>query len=366
MRGRQFAGRQAGRASGVLSGHSLPWARALVGCALAFGLLLSGCAQMGAMTGMGKSAPSAAPPEWVISPPIDTDDAMFGVGEGLDVGTATRLALRDVASKLRVSVSGSVRNQVSEANGRVDTSASSSMLSEIQKTEFRQYSLVQSAPSPAGVFALVKVDRQAFLNDTRDRIQRMGLLTGQLLGGSANGNQLDKYVALQRARPLLASQQGLFLMFKAPDLKPDDRTRQSALQRQLADADAAASKVVLQLTAAADDADVRGVLASMLSEQGLRVSEQAGASQGVLDVAAPMQVSKFGQDTIVRLSAKLTLKDNRGAVLGSREHLVTAASRSDARMARQQAVIKLQQDLKALGLLPALGIQPVSVQATQQ
>ena len=324
---------------------------------------LTGCASVKSMAGMG-SAP-AAPPEWTISPPPDSDDAMYGVGEGLDVGTATRLALRDVASKLRVSVSGVIRSQTSEANGRVDSAASSSMMSEVQKTEFRQYTLVQSAPAPSGVYALVKVDRQAFLNDTRERIGRMESLTTQLLATHPKPTPLEHYVTLQRARPLLAAQQGLFLMFKSADLKPDDQARQARLQKLLADADSAAGKVQVAVVAGPDDADLRGVLAGLLSDQGIRVTEQAAGAQGVLEVAGPMETSKFGQDVVVRLRAKLSLKDGRGSAIGAREHLVTAASRTDARMARQQAVAKLQADLKGMGLLPSLGIQPLSVQSTQ-
>ncbi len=334
--------------------------RNLSGVALGLSLLmLSACITM-------KSTPSAAEvPSWMVSPPGDTDDAMYGVGEGLDVGTATRLALRDVASKLRVSVSGSVRSQVSEANGRVDSSASSSLMSEIQKTEFRQYTLVQSAPAPSGVYALVKVDRQAFLADTRDRIQRMNLLTSQLLAGTG-ASPLDRYIALQRARPLLAAQQGLYMLFKPLDLSREDSAKQSDLQQRLADADAAASRLVLMVQAAAVDADVKGVVSALLTEQGLKLTEQASASQGTLDVTVGQQDSQFGKDALAKLSVKLTLKGARGTVLSAREHVINGASRTDAKAARQQAVMKLQQDLRAGGLLAALGIQPLSVQSTQR
>jgi LPP20 lipoprotein len=322
-------------------------------------LLLSACITM-------KSSPkSAEVPAWMVSPPADTDDAMYGVGEGLDVGTATRLALRDVASKLRVSVSGSVRSQVSEANGRVDSSASSSLMSEIQKTEFRQYTLMQSAPAPSGVYALVKVDRQAFLADTRDRIQRMNLLTSQLLAGQG-GNALERYIALQRARPLLAAQQGLYMLFKPQDLSREDTARQNELQQRLADADAAASRLVLSVQSAPADADVKGVISALLTEQGLKLTDQASASQGIVEVVVGQQDSQFGKDAMTKLSSKLSLKSARGTVLSAKEHLVTGASRTDAKSARQQAVMKLQQELRASGLLGAFGIQPVSVQTSQR
>lgn len=326
---------------------------------------LSACGSLNLAGVGGRPSASAAPPEWMISPPPDSPSALYGVGEGLDVGTATRLALRDVAAKLRVSVSGSVKSQTTEANGRVDSLASSSLMSDIQKTEFRQYTLEKSAPSPNGVYALVKVDRAAFLAETRERILRMNRLTSQTIGDAAKGTALDRYLALQRARSMLVAQQGLYLLFKSSDLTPADTKLQASLQQQVLDAESAAAKVTMQVSAAADDDDLRTVMNGVLADQTLRVGDARSIAQGVLEVQAPMQVSKFGQDTIVRLQVRLSLKDTHGAVLASREHLVTGASRSDTKMARQQAVATLRQTWRAQGLLDALGIQPLAAQAAQ-
>ncbi len=325
----------------------------LLALILACGALLSACITMG-------KAPPPATPDWVIGPPTDTDDALYGVGDGPDVGAATRLALRDVASKLRVTVSGAVKSQISESNGRVDSSASSSLMSEVQKTEFKQYSLVQSSASPSGVYALVKVDRRAFLADTRARIQRTALLTDQLLGDVKSAGPLERYLALQRARPLLDSQLGLYLLFKSGDMTSDDNAHLGRIQRAIADADAAGSRVVLLVRAGRDDGDVRDMVLGRMAEQGLRTTEQAGQAHGTLDVNVKAQSSSFGQDTVVRLPVTLVLKDNKGAVVASREHLATGASRTDARMARQQAVMQLHNNLRAMGLLDTLGIQPLS------
>jgi hypothetical protein len=323
---------------------------------------LAACGQMKLGTDLIRPSSAHAMPDWMVSPPPDSPSALYGVGEGLDVGTATRLGLRDVAAKLRVSVSGSVKSQTTEANGRVDSLASSSLMSDIQKTEFRQYTLEKSAPSPNGVYALVKVDRAAFLADTRDRILRMNRLSSQVIGDAAKGTALDRYLALQRARPLLAGQQGLYLLFKASDLSPADDKLQASLQQQSLDAEAAAAKVSLQLSAGPDDDDLRTVMQGMLADQSLRVVDPRTAAQGVLEAVAPAQLTKIGQDHIVRLQVRLALKDARGVVLASREHLVTGASRTDARMARQQAVASLRQEWRAQGLLGALGIQPLSAQ----
>ncbi len=347
---------------------SSPWAphaRAVLVAVFSAASGLSGCSHLNMASVQGSSAPSRAVPDWMVSPPPDTPSAMYGVGEGLDVGTATRLGLRDVASKLRVSVSGSVRSQTTETNGQVDAQASSSLMADIQKTEFRQYTLEKSALSPNGVYALVRVDRVAFLADTRERIQRMNQLSSQTIAEAASGTPLDKYLALQRARNLLVAQQGLFMLFKASDLSPIDLRLQSSVQQQLLDAEAAAAKVSLNVSAANEDDDLRTVLLGVVADQSLKVNEKRGGAPGVLDVVAPMQVSQFGQDTIVRLQVRLALKDAKGVVIASRERVVTGASRTDTRMARQQAVANMRRLWQQEGLLVALGIQPLAAQGSQ-
>ena len=303
-----------------------------------------------------RRAPEIVTPAWVLSPPPDTTEAIHGVGEGADLAAAKRNALRDIAGKLRVTVSGAIKSQVSVRNGQVDRSASSSVLEEVQKTEFRNPALLQSAPSAGGVFALVRVDRADLLADTRERIGRLALQVQSTLGELDRRLPIEQFIALKRVMPLLASQQGLYQLFGARDMTAADSARKGGIDALLARAQAAGDTVILQVRSRRDDADIGAVVSGFLTDQGLRTSDLPLQVNAQVDVSVQQSAETIQQDKLVRLSIGVVLRDPAGRALAARDYVASGASLIDHAAARQQALRKFQADLRVSGLLGGLGI----------
>ena len=111
------------------------------------------------VTGGGLLPVRTTTPDWVQKPPSDTAALFYGVGEGPDLESARRTALRDVAAKLRVSVASTVESQVTVANDAADRFSRTRISEEVRKTTFSKHQLERSENSGGTVFALVSVDR---------------------------------------------------------------------------------------------------------------------------------------------------------------------------------------------------------------
>ncbi|MDH4189712.1 MAG: LPP20 family lipoprotein, partial [Betaproteobacteria bacterium] len=68
------------------------------------------------------------------SPPADTAALYYGIGEGPDLDSAKRAALRDVAAKLRVSIRATTDTQVTVANDVADRFSRSRVSEEVRNT----------------------------------------------------------------------------------------------------------------------------------------------------------------------------------------------------------------------------------------
>ena len=166
--------------------------KSVLGGLVLLALLGGGCASIGGLTG------GSAAPAWVLQPPADTAEAWWGVGEGRDRDAAKGAALRDVAARLRVGISGKLDTQVSETNGKVDRRASARVSEEVARTEFRNYTIEQTAQSGKLVHVLVKVDRRAFVTDVRAAIEPLDAAIRQ---GTANldaASPIERFVTLRK------------------------------------------------------------------------------------------------------------------------------------------------------------------------
>lgn len=316
--------------------------------ALLCAALLSGCLSMGSLTGGGSA------PNWVLNPPEDTASEWYGVGEGSDREIARRAALKDVATKLKVSISGKLESRVTDANGRVDRQASSRVSEEVARTEFRNFSVEKTEQSGKRYFVLVKVDRATFLSDIRAKLDPLDAEIDRTEASLARATAIERFIGYRRLLPTLdqASAQAELLLGAENGGTGNAKLKRYAALRQ--SADDARTGLVFKLQAAAQDADVAAAVATFANENGMR-AESGSGSGNVLAVKVAAREGDIQGFKTVKLNVNLNVRDDQGRSVASRDHEVSGTSRLDYKAARQNAVEELLEALRKEGPLAALG-----------
>lgn len=311
--------------------------------------LLGGCLSMGSTRDAGPA------PEWVLNPPPDTTTAWYGVGEGVDREIARRAALKDVATKLRVSISGRIDSQVTDNNGKVDRQARSRVSEEVQKTEFRNFSVEQTAQGGKGFYVLVKVDRQAFMGDIRAKLDPLDATIEQSVTSLEKASPLERFIGLRRLLPTLDSataQAQLLVGAENGGAGVTKLKRYQAIQQKV---DEAPAGLVFQLQAKPQDADIADAVGTFVNENRMRAVTSPGGGGNVLVVTAVNREDEIYGSKVVKLNVNLNVRDDRGQSLASRDHEVSGTSRYDYKAARQNAVQALLAALREEGLIAGLG-----------
>jgi hypothetical protein len=321
------------------------------GLVFAFGVLtlLGGCLSLGSTRDAGPA------PAWVLNPPDDSSTDWFGVGEGTDREIARRAALKDVATKLRVSISGRIDSQVTDTNGKVDRQARSRVSEEVQKTEFRNFSVEQTAQGGKGFYVLVRVDRQAFVSDVRSKLDPLDANIEQSVAALATASPLERFIGLRRLVPALDSATGQAQLLVGAENGGAALTRlkrYQAIQQKIEEAPAA---LVFQLQAKPQDADIAAAVSTFVNENGMRADSAAGGAGNVLAVKTVSREDELYGSKVVKLNVNLNIRDDRGQSLASRDHEVSGTSRYDYKAARQNAVQALLEALREDGPLTGLG-----------
>lgn len=317
-------------------------------CALALG----GCLSTGLLTGGGTGGPA---PSWVLNPPEDSGSEWYGVGEGPDREIARRTALKDVATKLRVSISGKLDSQVTDSNGKVDRQARSRVSEEVARTEFRNFSIEKTEQRGKSFYVLVKVDRPSFVADIRARLEPLDAEIDRTVPSLDQASPLERFIGYRRLLPTVdkASAQAELLLGAENDGTANTSLRRYAAIRQ--SADDARTGLVFKLQAAAQDADVAAAVGTFANENGMRAASTGGTAGTVLAVKVATLQDDIGGFKIVRLTVSLNVRDEAGRSVASRDHEVSGSSRYDYKTARQNAVEELLKVLRSEGPLTGLG-----------
>ncbi len=299
--------------------------------------------------------PAPVAPAWVLSAPGDSREWFWGVGEGPDLDTAKRGALKDIAARLRVSISGQLDSQLTVNNNQVDRQSRSRISEEVQKTEFSNYVIEKTAQSETGFYVLAKVDRQAFIRDLKNKLGNINGRIQPVSAGLDTQPPLERFVALRRIQPDLEKATGYAQLLIGAEPGGEGvghlRNYESLQQRSRE----TVAGLVFEIQTRAEDQDLAAAMTSYLNENGIRTEFNRGGLGNVLSMTSSTQSDAIYGSKLVKLKIMLNVKDDQGRTLASRDYAVSGASSYDHRAARQNALQKWITGMRETGPAASLG-----------
>lgn len=105
-----------------------------------------------------------AVPNWLLNPPQDNAQFLYGVGQGQNRQSAINSALADLSSKLGITVNSQFKTELSVKDRGfelIKRDSQKSVTTQVNAIKISQYQVVEAyAPLPAQVSVFVKTDRQ--------------------------------------------------------------------------------------------------------------------------------------------------------------------------------------------------------------
>jgi hypothetical protein len=298
----------------------------------------------------------AETPAWVLQPPQDTTDAYFGIGEGHDQAAARRAALKDIATRMKVVVSGRTTNVTSDFNGQVSRQSATAVTEEVERIEFRHHQIVKSEPSPAGMAVMVRVEKAQFRAETRERIQQLRQSLDVALAGLSERTLLDQYAVLVRSRAGLQALAARYELLGRDQLSADEAAHQTKVRAWLAEAEAIVTRLVIVVAHTTPDAEVAQAVSAYLASQGIRLTRRATEANATLGLSVQERRDELQGSRIVRLTVAMTLSDSAGQVRASYNRVAAGSSMTGHDGARQVALRVLAEDMRKDGVLKVLGL----------
>lgn len=316
--------------------------------------LLAFCVLVFFLSACSSIKTDSAQPNWVLNPPADTREDFWGVGEGPDIDSATRQALRQIAARLRVSVSAVTESSVAVAQQTVVRSDQTRIREVVRETEFTGVSVRQSAQHAAGVHALVRVDRRIFARETAARFDELYRQVNSRLQTSSAQDALSEYRTLQAALPDIEQAVLLGQLLRVVDdatFSPVTFNRLLQIRQTLPEK---ASRVTVRLEHPPVDYDAAAVVSQWLAKAGFQ--QVSAGSPAILSVRVDGRTEAIFDSWNSRLSVSLVWRDDRGNIVANRTHDIKGTSLESPQRARQNAMTRWAQTSVEVDVPTRLGL----------
>lgn len=157
--------------------------------------------------------------DWWQTPPADTDNAIYGLGEGQTLALAQQQALADISGKLSTRISASLQRITQDTGVAYDDTVRRQISSATNNTELSHFQLIKTTQQASRVFALVELDRNKLADMWRMQLssQRNKL---QPLVERNNIANFSQWLEVSQALNEAASSRNLSLQLYALDGTP--------------------------------------------------------------------------------------------------------------------------------------------------
>ena len=141
-------------------------------------------------------------PSWYLQQKQNDSANLYGVAQGASQEEATRLALVDAASRLLVTIS-STSNLIREENqNSVNEEMRQNVRQNIEKIEFTNFEITNSAKLENNFYNEVKINRSNFIRDHQEKLNLIEKKLDNLAQNSATQNPIQKRSNLIKSQSL--------------------------------------------------------------------------------------------------------------------------------------------------------------------
>jgi len=267
--------------------------------------------------------------------PSDNAQFFYALGEGDSIRLAKNNALGDIASRISVSISSSIDNQLSV--NREDGVESSSQdiktrVNAVAKTiEFSGVSVEETRKKEDSVEVLVKVDRDVLYKSYEKKLKRLDTGIAKEMGVIHNSSVFFQLKLSFKTRENMAKAEEYLLLLEAMSPRFDDKTyrkKYASYEDRLKDIQ---NKAVFSIKADKNSASLASLIKEKLSADNIKLSDNKANVKIRLSTKAELKNYKSSNSKIAKMKIVVrttTIKavDAKGVSLSNNVVKTKAAS----------------------------------------
>ena len=284
--------------------------------------------------------------EWWQQPPQDTDETLYGIGEGFSLEQAQQSALNSIAGKLSTQLSSSLQRNTQDTQQQSTDYMRRQVQSNVAEVNLSQFQTLRVMEHGRITRVLLALNRTRLAEIWRQQIDDdLGYLVPLIQQGEVYS--LEHWLELRAALPLANSSRSMSLSLQALDGTPPGPSIARALEETLLNHN-------LSVQVRGPLADFNRALRQELSRQGMQPCENT--CDITIGYEPHFERQHMFGEFVSTLTLQATVQEN-GRQIVNHDLRSRASSVVSADSADKNAVVRASRSLVEAGLWQSLGIK---------
>lgn len=315
--------------------------------------LLTSCA--------GNSQKNAEAPSWYLTPKQNNSQNLYGTAQGQTLEEATKYALADAASRLMVSISSESNLLREENENSVNEEMRQNVRSNIEKIDFTNFEVTRSEKSGADIYVEVKIERDSFLQQQKERVNFLEKKISDLDKDSAKKNPIQRRNSLIKILDLCKELElkSRILAGAGENIKLKDKLTQIAIYQNQFDKTSDKIEFYFEMNS---PKEIAQIIRTGLNKEKIKTSPSRNPSnpnQIIIKINSESRDYEKGGDSSYDFATKIKINFEsiaEGKTVSSNIVEVTGHSIIGLKEAHAAALSELEEKITKDGILKIIGI----------
>lgn len=296
-------------------------------------------------------------PAWVLSPPVDTAEIIYGIGSSYSYNEAKEAALKEISGKLMIQISSQSKIEVSQHNAAVSRSTNQQISTRTIETQLSNYEVVQSAQVGRELFVQVSMSRPDFIKSTSTRLKELDDKIKSTMRELAEKTKLQQLVLVQGLLPAINKARSLVLLLQAAGGKQNADQYLSYYNTVLEKSQHLLHEVSFNVNPSANLKGFAKHLVALLHNENISAAlSHKKNADAFIAVNGTLDSSIIFSQHVAQMKVTIRISDKNNRVISVREYESSGSSVSNKNNAADAAVQALGDKFKHAGVLAALGL----------
>lgn len=300
-------------------------------------------------------------PEWYLNPPANSEQYLYGIGEGNNMDEARKKALETMVSQLGVSIASTYEStlKVHKKYAEYFTKETSfELTSEVAKIHISNHEVLQGERLNYKQFiVLIRSDRPQFSQALQKEVQHQLNTIGMDHEAIKQSNVLSRHAFYDKSLQSLNALFSTVLVLNALEPTYDDQAYFKTVDQLNTQFQALKERMTFSLQGNADSTAFQDEIAVALGSDNKRITKQRHDKDHIrIMVRSHANYAKAHGFDIARTSLVIEVKDNQDKmIVGNRLNLVGHATQGK-KVALDNTVKKLKELIHERGIEKVMGL----------
>lgn|GEM_PF-1796148 len=309
------------------------------------------------------SANSAPLPSWVLHPPSDNENFLYGVGQGTTNEEVVTSALNSIASKLEISINSSFTNTeeltVTGEEKSFSKQAKNLISANVGRIKFSGYEIVSNCFEGNQEYALIKIDKKLFIRNKIDELVECIDRLERVMALAKEKTLLQSYLLLKKNQNILQDAQRINTILYVLDNKSLlEKMKKIATKYNIVE-DGISNKIKICVVCFQTEDKLKSIVENFLNNSNLKLVRDIGENDTdvvIVNIVTKITSAEIYNSKIVKMSVLLEVMDVGKTVIKSTGVESKGVSVISFDQAKEAAIVNFSKALATKNVYEVLGL----------